>query len=95
MEENDIFKMYLNKQNYKECINILENKIRNYIINLIHKKNSEYECVCILDLIYASNKYIESEDKYIAEKINFFSVDEEPIEKLERLIELCKTYNIR
>ncbi len=95
MENNIELKELLKNEKYNECAKLIENKIINYIINLIKAKGIELEDTGLFDLIEASNKFLDGDEKFIAEKIKFFSIDEEPIEKLERLLEICKVYNIK
>ena len=95
MEDEEFFKKYLKDTNYNKCIEIIKNKIVIYIVNLIKNKKKDYEYTDIIDLIDASNKYLSDEEKEIANKIEYFSIEEKDINKLERLMRLCKTYNIR
>lgn len=95
MKDNEKFKEFLAKKDYNECIKIMENIISNYVVNLIKEKGINYEYTGFFDLVDASNKYLDGEERFIAEKIKFFSVEEDELEKLERLMELCATYNIK
>ena len=95
MEDNSKkIKQYLLGQKYKECVQIIEKQIINYVVNLIRKKEPTYEYMSLMDLIEDSKIYIEDENKYIAEKIKFADTEEDLI-RLERLILLCETYNIK
>ncbi len=95
MEDNSQkIKEYLSEQKYKECVQIIEKQIINYLVNLIRKKEPTYEYMSLMDLIEDSKIYIEDENKYIAEKIKFADTEEDLI-RLERLILLCETYNIK
>jgi hypothetical protein len=95
MEDNSKkIKQYLLEQKYKECVQIIEKQIINYVVNLIRKKEPTYEYMSLMDLIEDSKIYIEDENKYIAEKIKFADTEEDLI-RLERLILLCETYNIK
>lgn len=95
MEDNiQKIKQYLSEQKFKECVKIVEKQIINYVINLIRKKDLTYEYMSFMDLIEDSKKYIEDENRYIAEKIRFADQEDDLI-RLERLISLCETYNIK
>lgn len=95
MEDNSQkLKQYLAEQKYKECVRIIEKQIINYVVNLIKTKEPSYEYMSLMDLIEDSKIYIQDENKYIAEKIRFADTEEDLI-RLERLILLCETYNIK
>lgn len=91
--ENEMFKKYLKNSEYKECANILENKIINFVVNLIKEREPEYEYTTLMDLIEYSELILDKNYKYLAEKIKFYE-EEEDLNRLERLLALCKTYNI-
>ena len=95
MEDNDKFKMFLKQENYSECVKIIEDKIIDYVVNQIKSKGIDYEYTDIFDLIDISRNYLDDDIKYIPEKIKLFSIQEEPIEKLERLMEICRIHNIK
>ena len=86
-------KQYLKNSEYKECANILENKIINFVVNLIKEREPEYEYTTLMDLIEYSELILDKYYKYLAEKIKFYE-EEEDLNRLERLLALCKTYNI-
>lgn len=88
------FKEYLNNGQYNECIKIIEEKIIIHIVNLIRKKDSTYRYTNIIELMNDSEYYLEDENKYIAQKIYSFDIEEKDINKLERLLEICKLHNI-
>ncbi len=88
------FKEYLKQGQYDKCVKIIEEKIIAYIVNLIQKKDPIYSYTNIIDLMNDSEFYLEGENKYIAQKIYFFDVEEKDINKLERLLEICEVYHI-
>lgn len=88
------FKEYLKQGQYGKCIKIIEEKIIAYIVNLIQKKDPTYRYTNIIDLMNDSEFYLEGENKYIAQKIYYFDVEEKDINKLERLLEICEVYHI-
>lgn len=95
MEDEENFKKYLKEEKYNKCIDIIRNKIINHVIMLIKQKKSDYEYTDIIDLIDMSNIYLTEINKNIASKIDYFSIQEEPLNKLERLLLLCNTYGIK
>lgn len=94
MEDKD-FKEYLSKKEYNECSKIIKKKIINYVVNIIKKYDENYKYTTIEDLIDASRYYIKSKEKYIAELIDVESFEEEPLDKLERLLNLCEKFSIK
>lgn len=88
------FKEYLNQGQYDKCIKILEEKITSYIVKLIQKKDPTYSYTNIIDLMNDSEFYLEDEDKYIAQKLYYFGIEEKDINKLERLLEICEIHHI-
>ena len=95
MEDNKNISDFLHQKNYKECIKLLKNKIIQYIVKLINENGIEYEYTNIIELIELSEKYINDERKNIAKKIEYFSFDEDESLCLDRLLEICKIYNIK
>lgn len=95
MEDNKKIKQYLKEEKYNECSNILKRKIITYIVNLIKEKYKEYEYTNIIELIEMSNYYIDDERKELAQKLEYFSFEEEELDVLERMLEICKAYNIK
>ena len=95
MEDNNIIKKYLEEKKYYECSNILKEKIINYIINLIKEKYEDYEYTNIIELIEMSEIFIDDERKNIARNLEYFSFEEKDIDVLERMLEICKIYNIK
>lgn len=89
------FKEYLSQEKYDKCIEIIEEKIITYIVNLIKEKDKEYRYTNIIDLMNDSEFYLKNESKYIAQKIYSFDTEERDINKLERLLEICEIYNIK
>ena len=87
-------KELIQKEEYNECCKILEESIIKYIVQLIKKKKKDYKYTNLIDLIDESKFYIEDENKSIAEKLKFFSIEEGDRNKFERLLNLCETYNI-
>ena len=87
-------KHYLQQGNYNKCSQILEEIIINHIVNLIKKTDKTYEYTNIIDLINDSEFYLKDDNRYIASKIYFFDVEENDVNRLERLLYLCETYNI-
>lgn len=92
----DYFKLkeLIQKEEYNECCKILEESIIIYIVKLIKKVKKDYEYTNIIDLIDESQYYIKGENKNIAKKLKFFSIEEEDRNRFERLLNLCETYNI-
>lgn len=94
MEDNKKIKQFLQEKRYKECANILKNKIIEYITSLIKEKNPEFEYTNIIDLIELSEYYIKDERKNIARQLEYFSFEEEDIDVLERMLNICELYNV-
>ena len=95
MEDNNKIKKYLEEKKYYECSNILKEKIINYIVKLINNKYEDYQYTNIIELIEMSEYYIDDERKNIARNLEYFSFKEKDIDVLERMLEICKTYNIK
>lgn len=95
MEDNSIIKEYLEQKKYDECTNILKTKIIDYIVDLIKEKCEDYEYTNIIELIEMSEYYIDDERKNIARNLEYFSFEEKDIDVLERMLEICKIYNIK
>ena len=95
MEDNKILKELIQKRRYQECIDILKAKIIDYVVDLINDKGIEYEYTNIIDLIQLSECYIDDERKNIAKNLKYFSFNEDKILCIDRLLEICRLYNIR
>ena len=95
-EINNEFKKYLNNKDYYECNEIIKNIIIKYVIELINQNIPEpkIKYTNINDLINFSEKYIKTNEKNIASKIENHMYEETEIEELERLLILCNTYEI-
>lgn len=95
MEDSSIIKKYLEQKKYYECADILKTKIINYIVNLIKEKYKNYEYTNTIELIEMSEYCIEDERKNIARNLEYFTFEEKDIDVLERMLEICKIYNIK
>lgn len=94
MEDNN-FKECLLKKEYNKCSKIIKKKIIDYVVNIIKKYDENYKYTTIEDLIDSSRYYIKSKEKHIAELIEVESFEEEPLDKLERLLKLCERFSIK
>ncbi len=97
IEINNKFKENLMMKNYDKCIEIVREIIINHIVYHINLNIDwpKYTYTNIRDLICFSEKYIKTDDKYIAGKINNYLYEETKEEKLDRLLTLCDTYSIK
>lgn len=95
VEDNIVIKQLLESKKYKECINIIKNKIIEYIVGIIKKQAPYYEYTNIIDLIEISEQYIYDERKNIARNIEYFSFEEDEMVILGRLLEICEIYDIK
>jgi len=95
MEDNKVTKQLIQDKKYDECIKMVKDKIIEYIIDLIRQKDPSYEYTNIIELIEMSNYYIEDERKYIAKNLEYFSIEEDEIITLTRLLDICDIYNIK
>ena len=100
MSNNQIsskFKENLATKNYSECVEIVRKIIIEHIVYNINLNIEwpKYTYTDIIDLMMFSEKYIESDDKYIAGKINNYLYEETKEEELDRLLLLCDTYSIK
>ena len=95
MEDNKIIKQLIQDQRYSECTKIIKDKIIEYVVDLIRNKDSSYEYTNVIELIEMSNHYIDDERKNIARNLEYFSIEEDEIIVLYRLLEICEIYNIK
>ena len=95
MEDNKVIKELIQEKKYSEAIKMIKDKIIEYVVDLIRKKDSSYEYTNVIDLIQMSNHYIEDERKNIARNLEYFSIEEDKVVVLARLLEICEIYNIR
>ena len=95
MEDNKIIKQLIQEKRYSECTKMIKNKIIDYVVDLIRNKDSSYEYANIIELIEMSNHYIDDERKNIAKNLEYFSIEEDEIIVLTRLLEICEIYNIK
>ena len=95
-ELNVEFKKYLYEKDYFNCNRLIKKILINHIIKLINEniKGPKIKYTHIQDLINFSEKYIQTDDKYIASKIKNYIYEETELEELERLLILCDTYKI-
>ena len=87
-------KELIKKNQYDECLEILEKAIIDYVVNLIKIKKSDFKYTTIFDLIDASNIYIEDKRKNIASQIRIYSKKIDYIDNIYRLLALCEDYKI-
>ena len=92
--KNKKIKEYLEEKQYEKCIDLIEQEIINYVVNLIRKKDKDYKYTSMIDLMVDSENLLENENKEIARKIRFYN-EENDLIKLERLLSLCEIYNIK
>ena len=95
MEDNKLTKKLIQEKRYGECIKIIKDKIIEYIVSLIRNKDSSYEYTNVIELIEMSEHYIDDERKNIARNLEYFSIEEDEIIVLARLLEICEIYNIK
>ena len=95
MEDNIVAKQLIQDKKYGECIKLVKDKIIKYVVNLIKKKDSTYEYTNVIELIEMSNYFIDDERKNIAKNLEYFSIEEDEIIVLSRLLEICEIYNIK
>jgi len=92
--EVDQIRELIKKQRYDKCLDILENAIIEYIVNLIRQTKNDFEYTTIFDLIEASKIYIKDEKKNIAKQLRIYSKEIEDIDNIYRLLGLCEEYKI-
>lgn len=93
MEDNEILKNYIREKRYSDCISFLENKIINFVISEIQKKDSSIKFTTISDLISISDFYLQNNS--VAYSLSHALDEENPLEQIRVLIEICEEYNIK
>ena len=92
--EVDKIRELIKKQRYDKCLDILENAIIEYIVNLIKLEKIDFEYTTIFDLIEASKIYIKDERKNIASQIRIYSKQINDVDNIYRLLGICEDYII-
>ena len=92
--EVDQIRELIKKQRYDKCLDILENAIIEYIVNLIKLEKIDFEYTTIFDLIEASKIYIKDERKNIASQIRIYSKQINDVDNIYRLLGICEDYII-
>lgn len=93
MEDNEILKNYIREKRYSDCVSFLENKIINFVIRKIQQKDSSIKFTTVSDLISISDFYLQNSS--IAYSLSLALDEENPLEQISALIEICEEYNIR
>ena len=93
LEVNQI-KELIRQNKYDKCLEILENAIIEYIVNLIKLEKIDFEYTTIFDLIEASKIYIKDERKNIASQIRIYSKQINDVDNIYRLLGICEDYII-
>lgn len=60
MEDNVLLQNYLKNKRYLECIHILKEKIVNYVVSDIRKRDPKFKFTTVNSLVSASSYYLYS-----------------------------------
>lgn len=93
MEDNQILNNYIKEKRYDKCISFVKDKIITFVIKQIQLKDDTINYTTISDLISASDFYLK--DSSIAHQLNFALMEDNEIEQLNSLLDICEQYNIR
>ena len=93
MEDNEILKNYIREQRYSDCISFLEKKIVDFVIKEIRKHDNTIKFTTLSDLISVSDFYLQNSS--IAYSLSLALNEENPLEQIRNLIEICEEYNIK